>query len=796
MILDMNPPSRASASFPFLSDPPFRRPPWPHSHDVVPGPNWLLSADAAALSLRLARDRITLPLIKAAASFVKKKGWSQFGFARLDDHARERFGCTGRSLRDLAALGRGLSRGPELIRAISGDDGRPPIGRVAARFLLRVSTKRSLSAWLRLARCVSVRKLRDLVREAREKKSKWPPGEDPKEGFAFKGWTAADWLDPEGHPTGSSRNSRPDSLGDDDGDGNDDDGDGDGNCDTLDDASEDPGQEDQDDDRVRDQVILPLTPAMLPAFDEGVDLYHAVVGTRAPVASFIEGLVAEASGGSEPPNTESPGESIFLHRLVRGTRRADAEQRLARSTRNWEPLPATPLPHNPDDDGLWESALGSSLERLREVSSSAGYGEPAALDRQIRTLLSVEDELDRRLGRLLAHMSGRAAWTRLRFTGVEHYAEQRLGMSRTSARERVMVERGLRKLPIVREAYEEGIITKQAAVRVIRTLSRTQVDEATEHAWVERAHRSTIKRLDDEVRLIRRARKGAADPDGGSRRQVAPLDDATWHDSLRREPGTARERLTRLTHASLRDSAANVFLRLRLAPDLARDFLAAVEDRRAGLAEMAAAIPHDEPLPRSAIPHDDPLPASVLSSGDQSQVSPSIRIFGRSHKLVAVRPTDEVPGTLGIAISPAGLALNAARTFSIRGLPVPSWVGLLSLLEEFIWTWDDPDAAPKRRSDAVYNRDGWRCMAPGCTSRSNLEDHHVIYRSRGGSDGLSNRVCICRFYHKMGEHGHLASCRGTAPLGLNWSLGRMRQNFCEEDKRKLVEVRYRNEIRI
>ena len=100
------------------------------------------------------------------------------------------------------------------------------------------------------------------------------------------------------------------------------------------------------------------------------------------------------------------------------------------------------------------------------------------------------------------------------------------------------------------------------------------------------------------------------------------------------------------------------------------------------------------------------------------------------------------------------------------------WVGVLALLEDYACTWDDPSGIPKRHSDAVYVRDGWRCAAPACTARRNLEDHHVIYRSRGGDvNALSNRVCLCRFHHQMGEHGGMARCRGQAPLDLTWRLG-------------------------
>ena len=114
----------------------------------------------------------------------------------------------------------------------------------------------------------------------------------------------------------------------------------------------------------------------------------------------------------------------------------------------------------------------------------------------------------------------------------------------------------------------------------------------------------------------------------------------------------------------------------------------------------------------------------------------------------------------------------ATRMFSTGGRWIPDWVALLGLLEDFLAVWDDPRASSRRRADAIYERDGWRCGAPGCTSQKNLEDHHLVYRSRGGGDELSNRICLCRFHHQQGEHGENTRWYGRAPFGVVWSLGR------------------------
>ncbi|HXK24113.1 MAG TPA: hypothetical protein VMS55_15705 [Myxococcota bacterium] len=56
-----------------------------------------------------------------------------------------------------------------------------------------------------------------------------------------------------------------------------------------------------------------------------------------------------------------------------------------------------------------------------------------------------------------------------------------------------------------------------------------------------------------------------------------------------------------------------------------------------------------------------------------------------------------------------------------------------AMLDHALATWlaRDPGA---RRPDPVIERDGYRCAVPGCTSRRNLHDHHIEFRSAGGSD--------------------------------------------------------------
>lgn len=677
-------------------------------------------ADALAISIRAALDRVAVPLARAAAAFTARRCWEEFGFARLDDHARERFGRSGRWVNDCAALGRSLESLPLLVAALTGDDGGRPIGRVAAILVGRVATPDSAAAWVALARNVSVRDLREAIRATRPAGSSWPAGSPGSPRLAGPPGPASSEDDSSSAPRASGAS--------------------DDHAVATDELSE----------RSLVRILVP-TP-VLAAFDEAVDLFRCVEGHEAAVTSFVEALVGEACAAGFPPDADTAP-------MNRSPDVAAVESALARSTDNWSHLAST-------SPASWSLAqAGVSVARLREIDRVAGSGGAADLDGQVRALLALEEDLQGRLAAVLADMTDRGAWPRLRFAGVGHYAEERLGISRTSAEDRVRAARSLRQLPLLRAAHEGGRIGFEAVILILRILGRGPVDAALEAAWVARAEAATVKRLRDEARAI--GRRGSdldprstpdprhalgpdsgrgPDPDSGrnaARRAPGspfPLDDDAWHASLRREPGLARARVHRFGMASAEVPSPDVFLRLRLPHDLAADLLAAVESARSRLSGLVDSVPWDEPWP-------DP---------------------------------DATPSVI------------AARTFSVASRRVPGWVGLLALLEDFVQTWDPEErgrgAGPgpiKRPGDAVYSRSGWRCTAPGCTSRRNLEDHHVVYRSRGGRDELSNRICLCRFHHQRGEHGDLASCRGRAPLGILWRLGR-----------RPLAAWYRNERRV
>ena len=75
------------------------------------------------------------------------------------------------------------------------------------------------------------------------------------------------------------------------------------------------------------------------------------------------------------------------------------------------------------------------------------------------------------------------------------------------------------------------------------------------------------------------------------------------------------------------------------------------------------------------------------------------------------------------------------------------------------------------RLNRIFERDGWRCTFPGCTSYRHLEVHHIRFRSAGGSDRDDNLTVLCRFHHQRGVHDRIVTVRGQAPDRLRYTLG-------------------------
>ncbi len=95
------------------------------------------------------------------------------------------------------------------------------------------------------------------------------------------------------------------------------------------------------------------------------------------------------------------------------------------------------------------------------------------------------------------------------------------------------------------------------------------------------------------------------------------------------------------------------------------------------------------------------------------------------------------------------------------------WRACERLLDHVEAEWK---AQPRHR-DPIFARDGWRCAVPACSGRRNLQDHHIVFRSRGGDDERINRVTVCVAHHLRGIHTFSVRASGRAPDAIRWDLG-------------------------
>jgi hypothetical protein len=110
------------------------------------------------------------------------------------------------------------------------------------------------------------------------------------------------------------------------------------------------------------------------------------------------------------------------------------------------------------------------------------------------------------------------------------------------------------------------------------------------------------------------------------------------------------------------------------------------------------------------------------------------------------------------------------RMQQLAGRQVTDGEAFEEMLVHAIRAWEEMSPKPKSEY-RVYERDGWRCTAPGCSSRRNLHDHHIRFRSAGGSHALANRTTLCAWHHLRGVHAGIVRCSGRAPRGLRFDLG-------------------------
>ena len=487
-------------------------------------------------------------------------------------------------------------------------------------------------------------------------------------------------------------------------------------------------------DEPRRRVHLLVPAAVREAFTEVLELYRAVEGHAAPVGEFVDDLLAEVASGP----LAGKADPEILHgdlTVVRPGRKAGEAPPVNTATLNELPapgrttagqVPAGAAADTCHDDSVLRGRvhkwLGEVLGRSYEIgdcwSPQPSHAPRTSVSTPCSTPAAAADAHMRRLLALHDGLERRLAETVT--TMDEACAWQVTGFGSLHA--------------YTREILGWSRSTTYERLRLVRLLRRLPlVQQAFRQGRIGQVAARTIAGL-----LTREAADGTiplTSPAGTQKAWVERAAAAT----VRRLQDESRA-VTRLLVLGQQDREP--------LPDSA--WLGSLK-RRAGMTRARV-----ESLTRMALLAPGPLLPLELSleAGTADRLLQTLEVARRDPALV--------------------------QTFRSGGrdkqeddpLPAPAWAALLALLQEFAATWDVDLAGRRPWARKIYNRDGWRCMAPGCTSRQNLEVHHVVYRSQGGNDRPENLVCLCRFHHQMGEHGLLAKVQGAAPLNLTWTLGR------------------------
>jgi hypothetical protein len=161
----------------------------------------------------------------------------------------------------------------------------------------------------------------------------------------------------------------------------------------------------------------------------------------------------------------------------------------------------------------------------------------------------------------------------------------------------------------------------------------------------------------------------------------------------------------------------------------------------------------------------DPASLSPTSFCEDVQTGAHPTVPGETINLFFTAPTDVA------RVFQSVLATVQRRIERRNGRTASESEALDAMLEHCFAAWspENPKIPPDHR---VFERDGWRCTVPGCTSYRNLHSHHIWFRSHDGPDDSWNRTALCAAHHHRCVHEGIGRIRirGRAPDGLRFEL--------------------------
>jgi hypothetical protein len=425
----------------------------------------------------------------------------------------------------------------------------------------------------------------------------------------------------------------------------------------------------------------------------------------------------------------------------------------------------------------WERPAASALTgvdaELRRLLDGVEDADAFGLDERLRRALVRERRLEARIAPLLVLVWGRGVHRALGFTTREGYARERLGMDATRARALVRLERACAETPPLAHAWRTGALSWVKAALLVPLVSADPLGRFVP-GWVSWAGRVTVRRLREDAE--RALAVAETDPEAFRRDGGLPPE-------ARRRPADAVSgavaRPDREIRARHRDS-------LEVGQGADREGDEREREEREGEREIGATHRNGqgehEGADRRGVEACAGAERGIGAPDRESRgdASPGVAHsqHGRASARLDGRPRADETCEVRLIAPAEVIRLFRAVLCTVRRrierdtgrLPTPG-EALGVMLDHAFASWGIHDGAKVAARHRVFARDGWRCVAPGCTSMRNLHDHHIRFRSAGGSDAPENRVTLCAFHHLRGVHAGRLGCAGRAPDGLTWRLG-------------------------
>jgi hypothetical protein len=280
------------------------------------------------------------------------------------------------------------------------------------------------------------------------------------------------------------------------------------------------------------------------------------------------------------------------------------------------------------------------------------------------------------------------------------------GESTRVVRDKVETARALESLPEVAAVALDGGLSDEQLTSVVQL-----ADEASDAEWAVRAPRADP---DDLARLARRARKPTAEE--GQKRFAARSLSMRW--TRDRDMLHLYGQLPDAMGAQFEQTISQLTERMKVKGQPWVPFEQRAADALLQLCEAPATDDDDTPTlaPLGIIQVAAPLHGAAEIAG----IAVPDSVLEQLRANASIEPVLVDDDGLPIAVGPRGPALS-----------------------------------PKIRR-AVLLRDG-KCRVPGCARRRGLEVHHLVPRSRGGTDDLANLAVVCPAHHRLlVPHGLLA----------------------------------------